>query len=169
MNYVEAAGHEKFLRRYREQVERFWSAEPGAPTERDIRERLPEVRTRFAALGMKETMWRKLSQDFTDLWGDYIADVLSVRTDRRPAVMATLVQMIGVAALNRRTARRRLLSPWCWPEDVAALIITFPVRVLHRAGMPEALDGEFWVRLIQALFTLALAAAGALLGIRALS
>lgn len=156
MNYFEARKHDAFLRRFREDVELFWARDPKAPGERALREVFREASDRVRELGYQPSWVRTatLARNPRDLSGNYIGDLLSNEQWRRARALGFLDECVGAAKFARRRARNRLLSPWCWPVDLVALVVSFPVRVLRAAGMPKSHESEWWVRLIQAAFTI---------------
>ena len=39
----------------------------------------------------------------------------------------------------KRRIGYRLIKPWCWLVDIPALIVAWPFRVMHRAGVPDSI------------------------------
>lgn len=168
MHYFEARSHEKFLSRFRRGVDLYWLRDPKAPSDRALRGDFREAIDRVRALGY-EPSWvatAKLVRNPQALVGNYVGDVLSAEGWRREKALSFFDECIGAAKLARRTARNRLLSPWCWPVDLVAVVISFPVRALRAAGMPKAKEDEAWVKTIQVAFNLLVLVIGAILGLK---
>lgn len=74
-----------------------------------------------------------------NLLGHVIDQNIGHRSVSRQTVLDAIDRCIGGANAVKRRVGYRLIKPWCWLVDVPALIVAWPFRVMHRAGVPDSI------------------------------
>lgn len=168
MNFFEAVRIERKFREYRDLAIAYWAAVepieygahgwmagPDAPTHRENEEsrklrrelvmREPEVILFASKLGVGVT-----GQSFPapavggpvlpfNLLAHVIDQNVGHRHVDRQMVLDAIDRCIGAAGVIKRRIGFRLLKPWCWLVDIPALIVAWPFRIMHRAGVPDSI------------------------------